>query len=63
VATGVAVLILCAQLERAIDVRQGRGSRILARPLDDGYVEVGGVAVLDEVRDYQLLRPPPGRES
>jgi hypothetical protein len=56
-------VILCAQLERAIDVRQGRGSRILARPLDGGYVEVGGVAVLDEVRDYELLTPPPGQGS
>jgi predicted PhzF superfamily epimerase YddE/YHI9 len=53
-ATGSAVMLLCAQLARAIDVRQGRGSRIRARPLDDGYVEVGGRTVLDGVREYDL---------
>ena len=37
---------------RPIDIRQGRGSRILARPLDNGYVEIGGRTVLDELRDY-----------
>jgi predicted PhzF superfamily epimerase YddE/YHI9 len=53
-ATGAAAAILCARLGRAIDIFQGRGSRIRARPLDGGYVEVGGAAVLDEVRDYEL---------
>jgi predicted PhzF superfamily epimerase YddE/YHI9 len=53
-ATGAAAVILCAQIGRPIDVRQGRGSRIRARPLDDGYVEVGGRSVLDEVREYAL---------
>ncbi len=51
-ATGAAGAILCARLGRAIEIRQGRGSRIRARPLDDGFVEVGGASVLDEVRDY-----------
>jgi predicted PhzF superfamily epimerase YddE/YHI9 len=51
-ATGSAAAILCARLEREIHVRQGRGSRIQARPLEGGYVEVGGASVLDEVRDY-----------
>lgn len=51
-ATGSAAAILCAELGRAIEIRQGRGSRIRARPLDDGFVEVGGASVLDEVRDY-----------
>jgi predicted PhzF superfamily epimerase YddE/YHI9 len=51
-ATGAAAAILCARLERAIEIRQGRGSRIRARPLDGGFVEVGGASVLDEVRDY-----------
>lgn len=60
-ATGAAALILCAQLGRAVEVRQGRRSRIRATPLDGGYVEVGGAAVLDEVRDYTVLRPPPRR--
>jgi predicted PhzF superfamily epimerase YddE/YHI9 len=51
-ATGSAATKLCAQLGRAIDIRQGRSSRILARPGEDGFVEIGGRSVLDEVRDY-----------
>jgi predicted PhzF superfamily epimerase YddE/YHI9 len=51
-ATGSAAAILCARLGRAIEIRQGRGSRIRATPLDGGFVEVGGASVLDEVRDY-----------
>ena len=43
-----------ARLGRAIDIRQGRGSRILAQPRDDGSVEIGGLSVLDEVREYPL---------
>jgi predicted PhzF superfamily epimerase YddE/YHI9 len=53
-ATGSAATKLCARLGRAIDIRQGRGSRILARPGDDGFVEIGGRSVLDERRDYAL---------
>jgi predicted PhzF superfamily epimerase YddE/YHI9 len=51
-ATGSAAMKLCAQLGRAIDIRQGRGSRILARPGEGGFAEIGGRSVLDEVRDY-----------
>jgi predicted PhzF superfamily epimerase YddE/YHI9 len=53
-ATGSAAVKLCEQLGRAIDIRQGRGSRILARPRDDGGAEIGGRTVLDELRDYTL---------
>jgi predicted PhzF superfamily epimerase YddE/YHI9 len=53
-ATGAAAVILCAQLGRPIEIRQGRGSRIEARPLEDGYVEVGGRSALDEVMEYAL---------
>ena len=53
-ATGSAATKLCAQLGRGIDIRQGRGSRLLARPGADGFVEIGGVSVIDEVRDYAL---------
>jgi predicted PhzF superfamily epimerase YddE/YHI9 len=53
-ATGSAATKLCAQLGRAIDIRQGRGSRILARPGEAGLVEIGGRSVLDAVRDYAL---------
>jgi predicted PhzF superfamily epimerase YddE/YHI9 len=50
-ATGSAAMMLAAQLGREIDIRQGRASRILAAPLGDGMVEIGGLVVLDEVRD------------
>jgi predicted PhzF superfamily epimerase YddE/YHI9 len=50
-ATGAAAVILCAHLGRPLDIRQGRGSRILARPLGE-MVEIGGRVELDEVRDY-----------
>ena len=53
-ATGSAATKLCAQLGRAIDIRQGRGSRILARPGEDGTVEIGGRSVIDAAGDYTL---------
>jgi predicted PhzF superfamily epimerase YddE/YHI9 len=51
-ATGSAAVQLCGRLGRAIDIRQGRGSRIIARPYGDDLVEIGGTTVLDDVRDY-----------
>lgn len=53
-ATGSAAVQLCARLGRPIDIRQGRGSRILARPREDGRVEIGGRTVLDELRVLEL---------
>jgi predicted PhzF superfamily epimerase YddE/YHI9 len=53
-ATGSAATKLCAQAGRPVEIRQGRGSRILARPAGDGMVEIGGRSVLDDVRDYTL---------
>jgi predicted PhzF superfamily epimerase YddE/YHI9 len=50
-ATGAAAVQLGEHLEGAIDIRQGRGSRILARRLENGYVEIGGRTVLDELRE------------
>jgi len=44
-ATGSSVLRLAAELGREIEVRQGRGSVIHARPLADGMVEIGGRVV------------------
>ena len=41
-ATGAAAMVLVAQLEREIEIRQGSGSVIHARTLDGGRVEVGG---------------------
>ena len=55
-ATGSAALALGHRLGRAIQIRQGRGSELHARPLDGESAEVGGRVVLDEVREY----PPPG---
>ena len=46
-ATGSAALQLTAQLGRDIEIRQGRGSVLYARPLDDGRAEVAGRVVLD----------------
>ena len=53
-ATGSAATQLCAQLGHAIDIHQGRGSRIRARPSARGFVEIGGRSVVDELRDYTL---------
>ena len=53
-ATGSAAVLLAAQLGRPIDIRQGHGSRILARPVADGLAEIGGRSALDEVRAYRV---------
>ena len=51
-ATGSAAMLLVDQLGRDIEIRQGRGSVIHARPLGGGLVEVGGRAELDAVREW-----------
>jgi predicted PhzF superfamily epimerase YddE/YHI9 len=51
-ATGAAALALCARLGRPVQIRQGRGSEILARPVDEGYVEIGGRVISEGVNDY-----------
>ncbi len=53
-ATGSAALALGARLGRRIEVRQGRGSVLFARPVGDGRAEVGGRVVVDEVRGYSV---------
>jgi len=53
-ATGSAATKLCAHARRPIDIRQGGGSRMLARPAAEGFVEIGGLSVIDDVRDYAL---------
>jgi predicted PhzF superfamily epimerase YddE/YHI9 len=53
-ATGAAAIALTAELGRPLDIRQGRGSRILTRPLDDGMVEIAGRVALAEARDYEV---------
>ncbi|MEU8001764.1 PhzF family phenazine biosynthesis protein [Catellatospora sp. NPDC049111] len=49
-ATGAAALLLAHTLGKALDIRQGVASQILARPRPDGWIEVGGRVALDEVR-------------
>lgn len=51
-ATGSAVLALAVALDRAIEVRQGIGSLIRARPLGAGFGEIGGTVSMVERRDY-----------
>lgn len=51
-ATGAAALLLTAELGRALNITQGRGSQILAAPGPDGWIEIGG-----RVRQF----PPPLR--
>jgi predicted PhzF superfamily epimerase YddE/YHI9 len=51
-ATGSAALALSGRLGRPLTVHQGRGSVIVARPLEGGRVEVGGLVVLDEEREF-----------
>lgn len=53
-ATGSAATKLCALAGRPVDIHQGAGSRLLARPAEDGFVEIGGASAIDEVRDYAL---------
>jgi predicted PhzF superfamily epimerase YddE/YHI9 len=53
-ATGAAATRLAARLDRELEIHQGRGSRIRARPRGDGYVEIAGRSVLDEVREHAL---------
>ena len=53
-ATGSAAITLSARLGRELEIRQGAGSRILARPLGDGMVEIGGQVELDEVRAFSV---------
>jgi predicted PhzF superfamily epimerase YddE/YHI9 len=53
-ATGSAALRLTAKLGREIEIRQGKGSVLYARPISDDRAEVGGRVVLDEVRAYSL---------
>jgi predicted PhzF superfamily epimerase YddE/YHI9 len=49
-ATGSAAITLSSRLDRELEIHQGEGSLILARPLADGMVEIGGRVELEEVR-------------
>jgi predicted PhzF superfamily epimerase YddE/YHI9 len=51
-ATGSAAISLCVELGRPLEIHQGCGSLLHARPLGDGRAEVGGRVVLDKSRDH-----------
>ena len=51
-ATGAHAVRLADRLGRRLEIRQGRGSLILAEPRPDGGVEIGGRTELVETRDY-----------
>ena len=53
-ATGSAAMRLCAQVGRPIEIRQGRGSVIMAEPRDDATVEISGRVEPEEVREYPV---------
>jgi predicted PhzF superfamily epimerase YddE/YHI9 len=53
-ATGSAAVRLSMLLDRPLEIHQGRGSLIRARPAADGYAEIGGRSVLVETRQYAL---------
>ena len=53
-ATGSAAIMLAAQLGRELTIRQGRGSLLHAGSLGEGRAEVGGLVVLDEVREQAV---------
>ena len=54
-ATGSAALQLTAELGRPIEIRQGAGAVLYARPVDDGRAEVGGRVVLDNDAEAPAL--------
>jgi predicted PhzF superfamily epimerase YddE/YHI9 len=51
-ATGSHAVRLASALRRPLVIHQGEGSTLLARPLDEGFVEVGGRVALVVRRDY-----------
>lgn len=53
-ATGSAALLLAHRLGREVEIWQGNGSLVYARPGPDGSAEAGGRVVLEETRDYTL---------
>lgn len=52
-ATGAYAIRLAGALGRPLVIHQGQGSTLLAQPLDDGFVEVGGGVTLVVRREYE----------
>lgn len=53
-ATGAYAVRLCALLGQEIEIHQGEGSLIVARPEPDGGVRIGGEVELVEEREYPV---------
>jgi predicted PhzF superfamily epimerase YddE/YHI9 len=53
-ATGAAALRLCAHVGRAVEIRQGVDSELLARPAANDTVELGGRVEPVELRTYAV---------
>jgi predicted PhzF superfamily epimerase YddE/YHI9 len=54
-ATGAAALRLGGRLGHPIEIRQGKGSLIYARPAEqEAFIEIGGRVVLDRVREHAI---------
>ncbi|MFN8161037.1 MAG: PhzF family phenazine biosynthesis protein [Solirubrobacterales bacterium] len=53
-ATGSAALGLAVELDRELEIHQGRGSLLRARALGGGRGEVGGAVALERCSDYPL---------
>ncbi|MFE0167116.1 PhzF family phenazine biosynthesis protein, partial [[Kitasatospora] papulosa] len=58
-ATGAAAMQLSAELGRALNITQGRGSQILTAPAPDGTMEVGGRVLLAVAGGGGAGPPPP----
>ena len=58
-ATGAAAMLLVDELDREVEIRQGRGSVIHGRPLGNGRVEVGGRVELDWAGEWTPGDGPP----
>ena len=53
-ATGAHAIQLASALRRPLVIHQGEGSTLLAQPLDDGFVEVGGRVAHVVRREYDV---------
>ena len=53
-ATGAYAVRLCAHLGQEFEIHQGRGSLLLAKPQQDGAVEIGGRVELVEEREERI---------
>ena len=57
-ATGAYAVRLCSHLGRELEIHQGEGSLLLARPNPDGSVRIGGKVGLVKEKEYQVEGGP-----